>query len=314
MEPELKYICQVCQDGSISRAAEHLCITQPALSIAISKVEERLGMPLFDRSTRPLTLTQAGAVYVEAARQMMILEQERDQQLEDIRTLNAGTLCIGGTHYLNACILPAILTGFHRRYPKIRLELVEASAAELAQRLTQRELDLTLNCDPVFFRRFRHIPAFCDHILLAVPQEDPLNGDLTGAALTAADVLRGAHLEEDCPALDLATFRDLEFILLTEGNNLHDRSHQMFQEAGFSPRVLMEVAQLVTACQLAEHAMAATFISDRLVTEEYGHLCYYRLNSPLAQRLFYLLLPERKYTPFAVRAFVSYFSEVSPMP
>ena len=66
MQQEMKYVYQVYLDGSISRAAEHLYITQPALSIAIQKIENELGMPLFDRSTRPLTLTLAGQIYIEA--------------------------------------------------------------------------------------------------------------------------------------------------------------------------------------------------------------------------------------------------------
>ena len=114
MQQELKYVYQVALDGSISRAAEHLFITQPALSLSIQKIEHTLGMPLFDRSTRPLTLTQAGRAYVETARQVHFLEQELEQQIEDIRNLESGTLCIGGSHYLNAYILRAS-TGSTRR-------------------------------------------------------------------------------------------------------------------------------------------------------------------------------------------------------
>ena len=309
MQQDLRYVYQVYVDGSISRAAEHLFITQPALSLAIQKIEHTLGMPLFDRSTRPLSLTQAGEVYVETARQAMYLEQELDQQIEDIRTLNSGTLCIGGSHYMNAYILPDVLTGFSRKYPKIRLELVEASSAELAQMLSDRELDLTFNCDPKFLMNFRRHPAFHDHVLLAVPKEDPINIRLSESALSSLDIQSGAHLDPACPAVDLIQFRDLEFLLLSAGNNLHDRAVQLFQEAGFTPKIKMELSQLVTAFHLAEHSMAATFVSDRLVAAEQTSLCYYKLDSDLTERLFYILLPERKYTSFATRAFIRYFSE-----
>ena len=310
MQQELKYVYQVALDGSISRAAEHLFITQPALSLSIQKIEHTLGMPLFDRSTRPLTLTQAGRAYVETARQVHFLEQELEQQIEDIRNLESGTLCIGGSHYLNAYILPTVLTGFN---PKIHLELVEASSAELAQKLSDRELDLTFNCDPKFLLNFKRYPAFYDHILLAIPQEDPVNALHSAAALRSADILQGRHLEESCPSVDLKDFEDMEFLLLSPGNNLHERGHQLFQEAGFHPHIKMEVSQLVTAYHLADHAMAATFVSDRLVNSESDHLCYYRLDTALAERLFYILLPERKYTSAAVQAFVKYFSEMIPL-
>lgn len=309
MQQEMKYVYQVYLDGSISRAAEHLYITQPALSMSIQKIENELGMPLFDRGTRPLTLTLAGQIYIETVRQAMFLEQDMVRQMEDVRRLNTGSLCIGGSHYLNSYILPQVLTGFSRKYPGIRLQLVERSSAYLAQMLAGRELDLTFNCDPKFLENFQRFPAFYDHILLAVPKEDPINQGLMRAALTSRDIVKQRHLKKSCPTVDLAQFKELEFLLLAQGNNLYDRVRQLFQEAGFDPKIKMEISQLATAYHLAEHGLAATFISDRLVIGERDGLCYYRLDSHLSERLFYILLPERKYISFAVRTFIEYFKE-----
>lgn len=312
MQQELKYVYQVYLDGSISKAAEHLYITQPALSLSIQKIENALGMPLFDRSSRPLKPTQAGLVYVEAARQALFLEQEMEQRLEDIRALQSGSLSVGGSHYLNAYILPDILTGFNRKYPGIRLELVEDSSARLAQMLSDRELDLTFNCDPKFLRNFQRHPAFYDHILLAVPEDDPVNGPLSSLSLSAADIQNRVHLSETCPVVGLERFKDVEFLLLSPGNNLHDRELQLFEEAGFTPKVKLEISQLATAYHLADHALAATFVSDRLIHGPNSRLRFYKLASALTERLFYILLPERKYTSSAVRTFIQFFSDHVP--
>lgn len=309
MQQEMKYVYQVYLDGSISRAAEHLYITQPALSMAIQKAENEFGMPLFDRSTRPLTLTPGGQIYIETVRQEMFLEQDMARQMEDMRNLNVGSLCIGGSHYLNSYILPQVLTGFSRAFPGIRLQLVENSSAVLSQMLSDRELDLTFNCDPNFLKRFERHPAFYDHILLAVPREEPINLTMAGAVLTSRDIQDGKHLLDSCPTVDLARFSELEFLLLGPGNNLHDRGLQLFMEAGFEPKIKTEIAQLVTAYHLAEHGLAASFISDRLVIGERDTLCYYKLDSNLSERLFYILLPERKYTPFAVKSFIDFFKK-----
>jgi len=75
----------------------------------------------------------------------------------------------------------------------------------------------------------------------------------------------------------------------------------MFAEACFTPKVKLQLTQLVTAYHMANNAFGATFISDRLVRTENAHLRFYLLDSPLATRLFHILLPERDYTPFAVR-------------
>ena len=171
----MQYIYQVYQDGSFTKAAEKLYLTQPALSMAVRQEEKNLGAALFDRSRRPLTLTQAGEAYIRAVERMKYLESDLSRELEDLRDLNTGRLHIGGTHYLNCFLLAEVLSGFSRRYPGIQLQVSEDSSARLAKRLERRELDLTFSCAPEHIERFEHQPAFFDHILLAVPRETPLS-------------------------------------------------------------------------------------------------------------------------------------------
>ena len=90
MEQEMRYIWQVWQEGSFSRAAEKLYMTQPALSIAVKRVEAGLGAELFDRSRHPLELTQAGQAYIETIRRVRYLEEELERQIEDLRGLRTG--------------------------------------------------------------------------------------------------------------------------------------------------------------------------------------------------------------------------------
>ena len=203
------------------------------------------------------------------------------------------------------CDIP-VLAGFTKKYPGIQLELYEDSSAKLNTRLQRRELDLTFSCAPEIVEQSEHRPAFYDHILLAVHQDFPLPGELDTPGLSAEDILMRRHLEPDCPKVDLKLFRDAEFILLREGNNLHNRSNQMFREAGFSPKIKMTISQMVTSYRLADNGIGAVFISDRLVRSRHSHLRFFRLNSGYTDRLFYFLLPMRNYTPFAVHRFIEY--------
>lgn len=309
MRQEAKYIYQVYCEGSFSRAAQKLFVTQPALSLAIQRVEQQIGMPLFDRGSRPLALTAAGQVYIETIEKEMRLEADLQRQLSDIRERNTGSIRLGGSHYINAYILPEILSGFQEQYPGIQIVLHENDSATLAQMLTGKELDLTFSCNTAFIGDFDHFPAFYDHILLAVPSSWAVNAPLQSCALTAADVASGAHLSENCPTVPLDPFREQPFILLKEGNNLHDRSYQMFQDAGFDPMVKMELSQLVTAYRMAEHQIGATFVSDRLVSALDQNLHYYKLRHPLADRLFYLLMPKNMYISCATRTFAAYVKQ-----
>jgi len=309
MKQDMMYVYTVYQEGSFSKAAEKLFLTQPALSISIQKIEQSIGMPLFDRSRRPLQLTEAGEIYLDTIKKTLLLEKEQQQRLNDIRELATGSIQLGGSHYLNAYILPDILAGFSRKYPGIQLEIMEAGSSALAEMLADNKLDLTFSCHPQMIKEFNRFEMFEDHILLAVPDSHPINLGLEEYALTSFDVLNGKHASPNCPAIELQAFSDLEFILLRKGNNLYDRAQNMFRAAGFEPKIKLSISQLVTAYHLAAANMGATFISDRLVKSAEVPLKYYKILSSFTNRAFYILLPQREYTSFAVRALIRYIQE-----
>jgi len=306
MRQELSYIYTVYEEGSFSKAAEKLFMTQPALSISIQKIEQSIGMPLFDRSRRPLQLTDAGEIYIDTIRKMMVLEQDQEQRLNDIRDLATGSIRLGGSHYLNAYILPDILAGFNKEYPGITLEILESGSDVLSSMLADRKLDLTFSCNETFMKDFERYEIFEDHLLLAVPAGHEINRKYQDVSLSPGDVLAKKHLSPDCPSVSLSAFSGLEYILLREGNNLHERAWDMFREAGFEPSIKLNLSQLVTAYRLAAANMAATFVSDRLVQKEDDSLVFYKLESAHTTRMFYVLLPNKEYTSRAVKRFIHY--------
>lgn len=306
----MQYIYQIYQDGSFTKAAEKLFLTQPALSMAVRQEEKNIGAALFDRSRRPLALTPAGDAYIRTVERMKYLEADLDRELEDLRDVRTGRLHIGGTHYLNCFLLAELLAGFSRKYPGIQLEVSEDSSARLANRLEKRELDLIFSCAPELIERFEHQPAFYDHILLAVPRSVPIPEELAQCAMSAEDIQRERHLSPSCRRVPLERFRELEFVLLQKGNNLYDRSTRMFDSAGFMPKVKLALSQLVTAYRFAENGVGAAFVSDRIVQAAPSpNLTFYAINSPEVDRLFYTLLPQRNYTAYAVKAFIEYALE-----
>ena len=308
MEQDMKYIYQIWQDRSFTKAAEHLFITQPALSTAVRRVEESIGAPLFDRSRRPLELTEAGMIYIEAIRKMNYLENELSTRINDLHELKTGSLRIGGTHYLNCYILAPFLAAFMRKYPGIQTDLIENSAAGLVEVLQERKIDMMFSCDPKVIQRFDNVPAFEDHVLLAVHRDTPLGEERMKYALSAQDILDHKHQYAD--RVPLSMFSDFEFILLDKGNNLYDRSSRMFEEARFTPKIRLLLSQLVTAFRMADNGIGAAFVCDRLIRSPRSNLLFFPIDSPETVRSFRLLFRERTYTPFAVRAFAE---EVLPM-
>lgn len=299
MQQELEYIYAIYKAGNFSKAAESLYITQPALSMAVKKIECSIGMALFDRSTRPVSLTEAGRIYVEAIDKMIAIEEDMTSKIHDILELRTGRLCIGGSHYINAYILPEAMSAFSAKYPGVKLELVEASSAELAEMLEERLIDLTFSCREDLLAKFEHYPAFRDHILLAV---SPLRLELP-CALSAEEVMKGRHLEASCPSISPEAMSELEYVILSEGNNLHDRALLIFGEMGIEPGIKLEISQLATSYHLARANLGAAFVSDKMIREGEEELKFYRIESELTERKFFGVLPRREYTSLAVRAF-----------
>lgn len=305
----MKYIYQIYLDGSFSKAAKSLFITQPALSMAVQKTEADLGMSIFDRSTRPLSLTQEGHIYINTIKEIMVLEDNMHKHLTDIQNMNCGSLILGGTHYVNAHILPDILLGFNSRYPNIDVRILEHGSSVLIHMLEEHQLDFYFSCDPKLISEFPGYKIFTDQLLLAVPENYGINEELKDYSFSAADICNLAHLSPEHPAISLSMFKDLPFLLLFEGSNFYERATSMFHEAGLVPHIKMQLSQSVTAFRFAAAGLGATFVVDRLVKKTDNQLKYYKIDSAYVKRHNYLLHPRNKYVTVAMNAFVQYVSE-----
>ena len=125
MFANMRYVYEVYKEGSFSKAAERLYISQPALSATVKKIEKKIGMQLFDRSTVPIQLTECGKKYIRTAEKMMDLEEEFACYVGNLNELRTGRLSIGGTYLFIAFVLPDIVKRFREKYPNIKISLVE---------------------------------------------------------------------------------------------------------------------------------------------------------------------------------------------
>jgi len=314
MRNEQEYIYTVYQKGSFSKAAQALYLTQPALSLAIQRVENETGVPLFDRTQKPLRLTEAGRLYIESLEKMKVLEEELSSRLHDLSSMNTGHVRIGATSYLLSCILPPVMLRFKKCYPGVKLDIVEAGSYELRERLRNQQLDITFISHWSKDMDFATYSGFQDRILLAVPASLPINEGLQSFALTSEDVANEVHLKENWPSVDLAAFRDTPFVLMETNYNLRTRVDSFFQQSGFEPNICLEVSQIVTAYALARAEIGATFIPDRVVARDCGDLVFYKLGLPLATRNMRIATNERSYLSVAAKKFIEMFAEYYQMP
>ena len=132
------------EEGSMSRAADRLFISQPAVSKQIGELEAALGVSLFDRLPRGLRLSAAGELLAGHARRLFAVEAEAEQAIREMRGLTQGKLTIGASLTIGDYLMPKLLGAYHKRYPKIALHLEIANTQVIEQKLRENLLDFGL--------------------------------------------------------------------------------------------------------------------------------------------------------------------------
>jgi DNA-binding transcriptional LysR family regulator len=142
---QLEMFVAIVEEGSVRGAAEKVFRTQPAVSIGIRKLEEEVGVPLFDRSKRyEYRLTEAGEALCRYAKQMLGLRREAVSELSDLSSIRAGRLRIGANESISLHLFPELAREFLSRNPAIHIELRCGRSEGLVAELKDRKLDMAL--------------------------------------------------------------------------------------------------------------------------------------------------------------------------
>jgi DNA-binding transcriptional LysR family regulator len=137
----LKVFLAVATERSFSTAARKLYRTQPAVSLAIRRLEDELGERLFDRASKSAALTDAGKVLLEYARRFMLLEEETRAALRELRQLERGRIRVGANETGALYLLPLIAC-YRRHFPNVKVEVVRSLSRQIPEELVKRNLDL----------------------------------------------------------------------------------------------------------------------------------------------------------------------------
>src|SRR5215472_10159358 len=138
---QLEVLVAVAQQKSFSRAAETMSRTQPAVSQAIRRLEQEIGEPLFDRSSRDGTLTAAGRVLLDFAHQMLNLRQNAHAAVKELKDLHRGKLALSANEYTVMYLLP-IIPIFRARHPHIKVEVKRSLASRIPSEILGREAEI----------------------------------------------------------------------------------------------------------------------------------------------------------------------------
>ena len=302
----MEYVYEVNKERSFSKAAQNLYISQPSLSATIKKIEERVGFPLFDRSTNPIQLTPCGQEYVKCIEKILDIQNGFENFLSNMNELRTGNIAIGGSNLFASYILPPIITDFREKFPLVSIHMVEANTALLEQQLFSGALDLVID-NYEFNENIYSRHKYCnENLLLAVPKKFEVNSKTINYQLTAHDIMNNTHLDSSTPSVPLELFKDEPFLFLRSGNDTRKRAEKICQHHNFSPNVILKLDQLVTSYNLTCYGMGISFLSDTLIryTKPDPNVIYYKLNENSICRNVYFYTKKGKYFTRAMEEFL----------
>ena len=170
---QLEVLIAVAQEKSFSRAAERLHRTQPAISQAIRRLETEIGEPLFNRSSKDGTMTDAGRVLFGHAQQMLNLRLSAHAAIKELKGLHRGKLSLSANEYTVMYLLP-LLPVFRARHPHIKIEVKRSLASRISSEILARETEIGIVSFKPSDPAIAALPVLTDELALIVPPHHPL--------------------------------------------------------------------------------------------------------------------------------------------
>ena len=174
----MKYriIHTIITEGSFTKAADKLNMTQSAVSHAVNSLEKMIGFPIFNRLKTGIQLTQEGSKLLPYIEQMVFTEDRFHNEVNIINAVEVGTLRMGSFASASSRILPEIIRAFNESYPGIAIELYDGGYDEIKARLDKGQIDIAVLEDSYLDANYYHLPYLKDEMLLVTPNKSPFDG------------------------------------------------------------------------------------------------------------------------------------------
>ena len=240
---QLAAFCAVVDRRSFSQAADQLGVTQPAVSLQIRSLEQRLGQQLLDRSGRRVEPTEAGTRLYRGAQRLLAFEEQMLQELGDEAEGElTGRLEIGGSTGPGGTVLPIVLGEFQRLHPEVQVALTVSDTHTVVAQVARRELELGVVGFGVRHRGISFEPLYRDEVVLAVPADHERAGK----------------------TMSLAELKQEPLVLMQEGAGVRQMIDDELRELGVRLRdlnVRLELGLQESARAAVLGGFGATFIS-----------------------------------------------------
>lgn len=277
---QLRYFEAVARHQHITRAAEELNISQPFLSKVIGKLEAELGVLLFDRQGRNIHLNSFGKAFLKRTERIFQELEDSKRELADMSGLDQGRISIAWT---SISLLPRVLEGFLRKYPKVSITQVIASTKEMKHQLESGMVDLCISSPPIQGTGIICEPLFTDQFYLAVPRN---------------------HRLANRDSIELHEVAKESFVSTKKGYGFRDQTDEFCRQAGFTPNIVFEGDVAYTLISLVNVGLGVSFVPSPILRDFPAELPkLLRIEKPLCQRTVSLAYLEGHYLSQAAQQF-----------
>ncbi|MDR3592613.1 MAG: LysR family transcriptional regulator [Negativicutes bacterium] len=280
---ELEYFREVCRTGSFTRAAVNLYVAQPSVTNAVRKLESELGVQLFHRTNKTVTITPEGQVFLERITALLCMAEEIVQEMRDFDTLSRGSLKLGIPPQIGANLFPDLFMEFGALYPNINLSVFEEGSVATLDLLEKGELDVGIIVLPETAHELNIHHLRQEPILLCLSPRHPFNG---------RDVV------------DFSELRDEKFILRKTDSFHRNIVLEQCRRHGFTPNVIFSSNQLQTIKSLVAKNVGIAFFMEMVVKHD-PTLVSLPLREPLSVHIG-LAWKKGRYTSKAAQAFIDF--------
>lgn len=271
-----EYFIAIAEEGSISKAAERLYISQPSLSKYLKRLEENIGEELFSRESYPLKLTGAGELYLSYVQEITKKEKHLLEELSYLKSSETGEVSMGITVWRSSIMMPVVLPVFRREYPHIQISIQEGSHQHMASLLELGKVDFSIFHLPNSYHDFTFEHLMFEKILFCVNRDNPRLSELAGWNPEEVSKISNE---------DFRMFEEEEFILLKQGQNIRDITQNYLNKLGVCPDVILETSNIVTAMNMVKIGMGVTFVPEAVLSirGQNDGLCFFVIDEPPLQ-------------------------------
>ncbi|MDP4098168.1 LysR family transcriptional regulator [Paenibacillus sp. P96] len=286
---QLQYFLTVARLQHMTEAARSLHVTQSSLSKTIQRLEEDIGVPLFDRTGRKLRLNEFGHSFLRRAERALFELEQGKQEIHDLSSPEHGTIELAVT---NASTLPNILSKFRKKHPHTQFHVQMLTTQEMLTLLQRGEVDFGLSSPPIQGDDIECQIVFSDPILVAVPK---------------------GHRLSDRSSVSLAELKDESFVGVKKGYHTRDLVDSVFESAGFVPKYVYEGNEPARLSAFVEAGIGIAFMPASAMNAR-EQIQYLRVEEHELVREIALLRHKSRYISRAALEFrevvLEYFEEV----